>query len=100
MSKRYTFRNRARHVELKWKSLGFVLIDRCQSRIDQSAIYVQILNVIAEKLERSLQALPLLTSYQALIFRPLAIINGRGCFEPTPFSTEEPACRRLSAKCS
>ena len=49
--------NRARHVELKWKSLGFVLIDRCQSRIDQSAIYVQILNVNTEKLERSLQAL-------------------------------------------
>ena len=45
------------------------------------------------ELERSLQALPLLTSYQSLIFRPRAIFNGRGCFERAPFSTEEPPCR-------
>ena len=81
MWKRCTFSNRARHVELKWKSLGIALTDRCQSRIDQSAIYVQILNVNTEKLERSLQALPLLTSYRSPIFRPRAIFNGRGCFE-------------------
>ena len=36
-----------------------------------------------EKRERSLQALPLLTSYQALIFRPQANFNWRACLQAT-----------------
>ena len=39
------------------------------------------------------------TSYQALIFRPRAIFNGRECFERAPFSMEEPACRLDSVQC-
>ena len=35
----------------------------------------------------------LVTSHEALIFRPRAIFNGRGYFERATFSTQEPACR-------